>query len=210
VGTSTPELYTPGAGWQALPGAYNADQNTNWYFPRTFLSSNGGIFGWDTNSGQLFQVFTAGNGSLNVLGNTPFTANANLPAAMYAPDKILTIDPQGNAWIVNISGATPTFTEMRGVIGENRSWANLLVLADGTVLLSGGSVVPNDLPSATNTAMLWNPDTGQWTVDATANVARLYHSNTLLLPDARVLSVGGGAPARSSTSIPKSTRPAIS
>jgi hypothetical protein len=68
------------------------------------------------------------------------------------------------------------------------------VLADGTVLLSGGSVVPNDLPSATDTAMLWNPDTGQWTLDATANVARLYHSNTLLLPDARVLSVGGGAP----------------
>jgi hypothetical protein len=201
-----PELYTPGVGWQQLTGAQDPNQNVNaanedqrWYFPRIFLSSNGGIFGWDNTSpdqqGQLFQITTAGNGSINYIGQTAFDAPYDLPAAMYSPDHILVLDPQGNAWIVDISGPTPTFTEMPGIIGQNRSWSNLVVLADGTVLLSGGDNIRfQDLGSATNTAMIWNPDTGQWTQDATANIARLYHSNTLLLPDGQVLSVGGGDP----------------
>jgi len=41
---------------------------------------------------------------------------------------------------------------------------------------------------------VWNPATGLWTQMATMHVPRLYHSNTLLLPDGRILSVGGGQP----------------
>ena len=42
--------------------------------------------------------------------------------------------------------------------------------------------------------MIWNPDTGQWTNDASAAIGRFYHSTTTLLPDGTVLSAGGGAP----------------
>ena len=39
---------------------------------------------------------------------------------------------------MDISGATPTF-EQTGGVGSNRAWSNLTDLADGTVLLTGGS-----------------------------------------------------------------------
>ena len=41
---------------------------------------------------------------------------------------------------------------------------------------------------------IWNPNTGTWTRGPEEVYARLYHSNALLLPDARVIVAGGGAP----------------
>ena len=81
---------------------------------------------------------TAGQGAVTNLGHTPFGSENYNPAAMFAQDKILTIDKNGNGWIMDISGATPTFTQTGGV-GSNRAWSNLTDLADGTVLLTGGS-----------------------------------------------------------------------
>jgi Bacterial lectin/Domain of unknown function (DUF1929) len=198
AGSGTPEVYTPGLGWKALPGAFSADIAQNWYYPRVWMSSNGTIFGFSAmvegdNAGTLFTMTTPGVGSITNLGHTPFESEDYNPAAMFAPDKILTIDKNGNGWIMDISGATPTFTQTGGV-GSNRAWSNLTVLADGTVLLTGGSVGPNNVATETNNAEIWNPATGQWTNDASAAIGRFYHSNTLLLPDGTVLSLGGGAP----------------
>ena len=72
---------------------------------------------------------------------------------------------------------------------------NLTVLADGTVLASGGnssgaSLV--DLNAGVYSAELWSPATGQWRTLAAMQVTRQYHSSALLLPDGRVLSSGGG------------------
>ncbi len=41
-------------------------------------------------------------------------------------------------------------------------------------------------------AEIWDPQTGDWTLMAGAQVPRMYHSTALLLPDGRVLSAGGG------------------
>ena len=43
-----------------------------------------------------------------------------------------------------------------------------------------------------HTAELWDPDTGAWTELAAESVDRCYHATTVLLPDATVLSAGGG------------------
>ena len=72
---------------------------------------------------------------------------------------------------------------------------NLTVLADGTVLATGGnssgaSLV--DLDNGVYPAERWNPATGQWQTLAAMQVTRQYHSTALLLPDGRVLSAGGG------------------
>ena len=72
---------------------------------------------------------------------------------------------------------------------------NLTVLADGTVLATGGnsSGAPYvDLNNGVYQAELWNPVTGQWKTLAAMQVTRQYHSTALLLPDGRVLSAGGG------------------
>jgi hypothetical protein len=203
LGVGTPEIYTHGVGWQTLPGAASADIAANWYYPRAWVSSNGSIVGFSTssdgqNAGTIFKIGVTGQGSIANLGHTPFESAEYNPAAMFAQDKVLTIDEKGNGWVIDIGGATPTFTQT-GNVGSNRAWSNLTDLADGTVLLTGGS---NGLGSSgvgnvateTNNAMIWNPETGQWTTDSSAAIGRFYHSTTTLLPDGTVLSAGGGAP----------------
>ena len=108
VGTGTPELYTPGQGWTALPGAYSADIATNCLYPRIWESSNGKIFGFSTgafNAGTVFTITTTGRGSVTNLGHTPFASETYDPTAMFAPDKILTLDKNGTAWIMDVNRA---------------------------------------------------------------------------------------------------------
>ena len=94
---------------------------------------------------------------------------------------------------MDMSGDVPTF-QQTGSLGEVRNWSNMVVLADGSVMASGGSDVDNQLVGVHNEVQIWNPQTGVWTAGDDAAVARLYHSTTILLPDATVLSLGGGAP----------------
>src|SRR6185312_4862808 len=89
-----------------------------------------------------------------------------------------------------------------GVLSVPRRQLNSTILADGTVLVTGGSNAVGFNVKPTNDAVLaaerWNPNvgaTGQWTTLQRQGHYRLYHSTALLLPDARVLSVGSGQPA---------------
>jgi hypothetical protein len=44
------------------------------------------------------------------------------------------------------------------------------------------------------TTRIWDPATSEWSDGPTAAKMRLYHSTSLLLPDGRVFTGGGGAP----------------
>ncbi|MGH3827522.1 MAG: galactose oxidase-like domain-containing protein [Pseudonocardiaceae bacterium] len=70
------------------------------------------------------------------------------------------------------------------------------ILADGTVLVTGGTSGPgfNDLSPGkpVHAAELWNPATETWKKLAAEDVDRCYHATAVLLPDATVLSAGGG------------------
>jgi galactose oxidase len=86
--------------------------------------------------------------------------------------------------------------------GESMEFArrhhNATLLPDGTILVTGGtsgSGQPhpfNDLSKPVKVPELWDPGTGKWTKLAEEEKPRLYHSTAVLLPDARVLSAGGG------------------
>ena len=82
-----------------------------------------------------------------------------------------------------------------------RRQMSLTVLPDGTVLAIGGSSSGgfNDATLAVLATERWDPATRQWSVLASMQVPRMYHSNTLLLPDGRVISAGGGRPAATNT-----------
>jgi hypothetical protein len=117
--------------------------------------------------------------------------------AMYDVGKILVAGggPSTNtAEVINVNGAKPTVTPT-GSMAYGRRQNNLTVLADGTVLATGGnsSGAPLvDMNAGVYAAELWNPATGQWSTLASMQVTRQYHSTALLLPDGRVLSAGGG------------------
>ena len=117
--------------------------------------------------------------------------------AMYDVGKILVAGggPSTNtADVISLSGAVPTVTPT-GSMAFGRRQHNLTVLADGTVLVTGGNSSGAelvDLNAGVYPAEVWSPATGQWTTLASMRVTRQYHSTALLLPDGRVLSAGGG------------------
>ena len=68
---------------------------------------------------------------------------------------------------------------------------NATLLPNGKVLVSGGSAKDEDTSTAVLQAQLYDPDTNTFAAASSMAFARVYHSNTLLLPDATVLAVGG-------------------
>jgi hypothetical protein len=99
------------------------------------------------------------------------------------------------ASVVDITDGRNPKVSATGSMGSKRRQHNLTVLADGSVLATGGLSSGEeqvDVPNAVYEAELWNPATGSWRTLDGMQIPRLYHSTALLLPDGRVLSAGGG------------------
>ena len=75
-----------------------------------------------------------------------------------------------------------------------RAFHNSVVLPNGQVVVVGGQSYPIPFNDGTSvlTAELWDPVSETFTRLPAMKVPRNYHSVALLLPDARVLSAGGG------------------
>jgi hypothetical protein len=94
------------------------------------------------------------------------------------------------------TGSVPAVTST-GSLATGRRQLNATLLADGSVLATGGMTSAAtsglvDLTNAVTAAERWDPATGQWTVLASASRIREYHSTAALLPDGRVMTGGGG------------------
>lgn len=74
-----------------------------------------------------------------------------------------------------------------GDLAVPRSWHSATLLSDGKVLVAGGT---GDLAQS---AELYDPDTGTWSLTGALHRNRSGHTATLL-PDGRVLVVGGESP----------------
>lgn len=196
VPVTVPEVYHPSSGWRMLTGAASAGAfgrlRDNWYYPRAWLAPSGRVVvvGYD---GSMWSVDTAGAGAVNRFATTTRPGNYTLPSVMYAPGKILSL--RAERWVVSIdiNGATPRSDEA-GRLAQQRLWSQATVLADGKVLLTGGSAVWNKLQDVAYHVELWDPATNIWARGAVAAKERLYHASALLLADGTVLTVGGGLP----------------
>jgi Domain of unknown function (DUF1929) len=179
----------------------NAKFSQGWY-PMAFQAPNGKVFnvGPQPTMGYLD---TAGTGTWTSLGNRVDPANNNGNgqrtfgnAVMYEPGKIVLIggaDPPTNtAMKIDINGSSPVVSQV-GSMAAARRQHNATILADGTVLVTGGTSGAgfNNAAQSLLTTELWNPTTGQFKTLRSAATPRIYHSLALLLPDARVLSAGG-------------------
>ncbi|RZU00951.1 galactose oxidase-like domain-containing protein [Rivibacter subsaxonicus] len=191
-GTDRPEVRTVDGAFRLLS---DVDTSTlDFYYPRNYVAPDGRVFGYDT-FGRMYYVNPEGRGSMVLLDTIP-VANRGQDAtsAMFLPGQILQFGGESNgAIVIDINGATPTITPTQALSSQRR-WATATLLPNGRVLATGGSEVYNELIGVNNSAEIWDPSTGQWSVGASGQVPRLYHSSALLMPDGSVLVPGGGAP----------------
>lgn len=192
----TPEIYSPQTDeWRSLFGI-----NTGAYgpmYPRQWVAPDGRVFG--TNWHYVYYLDVNGQGSLTPQSNLPdVSVGTGSTAVMYAPGKILQVGGAGangfGAITIDINSGTPVVEVAESLSEPRITWANSLVLADGTVLVLGGSARDNDASTAALGAELWNPETESWSQMSGAQLPRLYHSTSVLLKDGTVLLAGGGAP----------------
>lgn len=188
-------------------GVYRAD-NHAWLF----AASNGRVFHAGP-SKALHWFDTAGNGTVSAAGTRGADGDAmNGNAVMFDVNRILTVggapnydnsDATANAHLIDIGGSTAQVTRL-GSMAYARVFANSVVLPDGKVVVVGGqayaAVFTDD--RAVLAPELFDPATGAFTSMAPMSMPRTYHSVALLLPDARVLSGGGGLCGGCSTNHP--------
>jgi YVTN family beta-propeller protein len=191
-GADRPEVRQLDGGYRLLSNANTAA--LGWVFPRNYIAPDGRVFGYD-GGGTMYFVNAAGTGALTTAGSIPANVRGDdSTAVMFRPGRILQVGGASNgAVVIDINGASPVVTPTANM-ATMRKLANATVMADGRVVVTGGSTVWNQMTGVNYTAEIWNPTTGTWTIGASGARSRLYHSGSLLLPDASVLVIGGGAP----------------
>ena len=203
-GTNTAvEIYTAGSGWsQEYPAGWTPP-----LYPRMHLLPNGTVLYSGSGTGsRIFNPTTkswsAVVASTNYAGTRTYGTSVLLPltpANGYKPQVM--IFGGGNpatatTEILDLS-ASPLHWQYGPSMSQPRIEMNATILPNGKVLAVGGSKNDEDAATASLNADLYDPATNTFS-GAGANVyPRLYHSGSLLLPDATVLLVGGN-PARGS------------
>ncbi len=148
------------------------------------------------NSQQRF-LNTSNSGAWQTVGERDGKYRDYGSFVQYSVGKVLvsggSYPAEASAISINLNTLAPTAATNN--MKFSRRQHNLTVLPDGKVLATGGfqgSAFAFDFNNAVYAAETWDPATGFWTELADMKVHRGYHSTALLLPDARVLSVGGG------------------
>jgi hypothetical protein len=195
-----PEIFDPaGAGsWTRLA---NAPMDLQ-YYPHVFVNPDGRIVVTGANRLEMATY------ALDIATQTwttvdPAVLNAG-SSVMYLPGKYMKSgrgrDPDlpgapsvATTYVLDMSAATPRWRQTASMTYP-RTEHNLTILADGTVLTSGGALNSDvfDLNAPVLTPELWDPVTEAYTLMAPMPHPRIYHSTALLMPDGRVLSAGGG------------------
>ena len=164
-------------------------------YPMMFVAPNGKVFNAGPSQYTRY-LDTSGAGAWTGVGNSNFGYRTYGSAVLYDYGKILLLGggdpPTATAEIIDLNAATPAW-KYTAPMSSARRQQNATILADGTVLVTGGSSgtgFDNNSAPVYKTE-LWDPATGTWTAMAPITVYRGYHSMALLLPDGRVLSGGG-------------------
>src|SRR5690348_2850865 len=161
-------------------------------YPWMDVAPDGRVF--DSGPDQTLRALdTSGTGAWQTLGQRDSINRDYGGHAIYDVGKMLIAGggpSTTDARVVDFNAATPTVTPT-SPMAYGRRQHNLTVLADGSVLATGGNSSGAglvDLNAGVYPAERWNPATGQWKTLASESVTRQYHSTALLLPDGRVRS----------------------
>lgn len=193
-----PERYN-GSTWTVLSGI----NTTILMYPRAFVEpKNGHIFiAGEASPSRYLNPY--GSGSITN-GPARVVSDRNYAPAVMLDSKVLYIGgggasgcpsnvPKYTAEIIDLAAASPVWSSI-AEMKFGRRHHNATILADGKVLVTGGTSVCgfSNEAGAVFTAEMWNPATNTWSSVAPSNVTRVYHSTTMLLPDGRVFQSGSG------------------
>lgn len=204
-GEDQPEIRDGTGNFRALSGVDTS--SLYFWYPRNWVAPDGRVFGFsDLRMYYVDPFANGGNGSIVSAGSMPADGPSGVSSSevMYAPGKILrvgggvlhnqaTADGRNAAVVIDINGPTPQIA-LAAPMPAALHWHTATVVADGRIVVTGGSLKSNQLVGVSTHALIWDPATNKWTKGAKGSGrSRLYHSTALLLPDATVLVGGGGA-----------------
>lgn len=184
-------------GQQRLLSGVNTS-SLHFAYPRNFVAPDGTVFGFSDN--VMYRIDPTGNGTFTSLGTIPGNARGDSStSAVYAPGRAILMGGGSGSYasnevrLIDFRAATPVVTSAPAM-SARRHLANASVLADGRVAVFGGAYGFNAMNEVAYNVEIYNPASNSWVVGPAQRQARLYHSTSILLPDATVLSLGGGAP----------------
>jgi len=188
-----------GQGWRSL----TPHEKPPSLYPRLHVAPDGRVFVVGTNA-ESYLLDTSGDGIWTPAPGRAMGSRDYAPSVMFEPGKIIYIGggndrdtqlPTDAVEQIDLNVAAPVWS-MAAPMNFKRRQHNATLLPDGSVLVTGGSQgsgFNDDTPGGpVHEAEIWSPSTGRWTVLASEIFDRLYHSTATLLPDATVLSAGGG------------------
>jgi chitodextrinase len=194
-----PEIYSPVTNtWTELTAA----QFSFPYYPHVFVLPDGRLFVPSTAEDPIVsQVLDLNTSTWTAVGGPAVDGGS---ATQYLPNKFMkwgtSTDPDNSvrdsmatAYVIDMSQPSPTWRQISSM-ARPRTYHSPTILPDGTVLITGGgpTTAPTDTSHATLVTELWTPATETFTTLGSMNVPRLYHSEAILLPDARVAVLGSG------------------
>ena len=151
-----------------------------YYYPRAWVTPTGRLFGYSDR--QMYFVDPDANdraGALTLLSTflPAQPSGVSSSEVMYEPGRILRVgggtnDNKGTkrakktAVVIDLNGATPVVSDV-APMPLPLHWHNATVLADGRVVVAGGSAKSNLIAGASKQALIWDPATGAWVSGAT-------------------------------------------
>jgi len=204
--------------WQVNSGSWRSLSNAQmgqypvWpdFYPYSYVAPNGKIFIAGPQKTARY-LDTSGSGAWTDVANSSLCYRDYGSSVMYNDGKVLIVGgnprdncdpniprpifPSASAEVIDLNAPAPSWRTVSSM-AIGRRHLNATILPDGKVLITGGSSAPghDDPTGAVFFAELWDPSTESFTPLASHSRYRGYHSNGLLLPDARVLVAGGGHP----------------
>jgi hypothetical protein len=199
-GNITPSLFSPVVGWKDLSGAPLAEAQFSWewYYP-VAATGNDWLPYILQHNGKILKLTTPGTGTVTdtavrMAEGSYFYPRVAMPVRPFVPSyRTFLVRNNKTVQQVDLANSLPIVTNL-ATPKWDRKWGTLTILANGHILATGGSGVLNELSNIAFESEIYRLGANVWLPGASAQIPRLYHSASLLLPDGSVLTAGGGAP----------------
>ncbi len=192
-----PDVWNPNTKTlRRLTTASSQGRNVHPLYPWLHVAPNGQVF-YSGASIKMAYLNTAGKGSWGSTYTRDSLHRGYGSSVMYEPGKILVLgggeQPSTNTAVtIDLEGGVQA--QATAPMNYERTNLNATLLADGSVFVNGGNTSGLVFEDKTSVyaSEIWNPETGSWQLAAAAKTPRNYHAVSLLLPDGRVWTAGGG------------------